>query len=198
MLPDDPALKEVLLSAVNRLLQQRVLHHLNILSEMPRQQLFEGTGSTIRRPDGRVDNYPTREISSEFSIRTPEIPTFTLANLLLRIDEIAIDFARQQSEQTFQLIGEATERVGNVVNSGGKPLTAEIILQALGTMEIDFDHNGKHKPITIVIPPQLQEGATAAMELLTTDQRVQAEHRDLMERKREEWRAREASRKLVG
>jgi hypothetical protein len=118
--------------------------------------------------------------------------------LLLRIDEIAIDFARQQSEQTFQLIGEATERVGNVVNSGGKPLTAEIILQALGTMEIDFDHNGKHKPITIVIPPQLQEGATAAMELLTTDQRVQAEHRDLMERKREEWRAREASRKLVG
>jgi hypothetical protein len=91
-------------------------------------------------------------------------------------------------------IGRTSEAVGNVFDFGAEPLTHDKVLDIIERLELDFDADGKPKNrYAIVVPPNLWD-RVAALPPMTPEQEKRAER--IIEAKREEWRARQRSRRL--
>ena len=106
----------------------------------------------------------------------------------------ALDGAGAMEEETLSgalidSIVRVTELTGNRVDAGGQPLSWDHVIDAVETMDVSFDENGKTS-LTLLMAPGL-EGRLGAP---SPDQ--QARHDQVLARKREEWRARRGERRL--
>ena len=90
-----------------------------------------------------------------------------------------------------------TKASGNAVDAKGQPLSPSLLFKALEKMEINFDENGRPTNLVLVLhPAQVADFKKKAAEW-DKDPEYQKTFKDLMEKKRAEWRDRENSRKLV-
>jgi hypothetical protein len=102
------------------------------------------------------------------------------------------------SRTMLKVVEERTRAVGNEIDGGGRPLSAELILDAWEKVQIDFDSDGGPQWPTIVVHPTQKDRLIAELSRLDFDLELRRRREALLTRKREEWRAREASRILVG
>lgn len=198
MLPDIPPLKQEIAAALQAAFKQRVNAYMGAINEAPRYFIKEGRRVLTIRPDGRSDETELKQASAETSIRFDEVPHLSIQDRLAKLDDAAREMARQISEHAFGQINEAVERVGNVVNSGGKPLSPDVFLDVIEKIHLDFDAGGNPSQLTMVIPPNMAERAKETMERLHQEPEYDRRYREIIEKKRMEWRDREAARKLVG
>lgn len=198
MLPDIIPLKEDIARRLSEVFRARVNSFLGVVNEMPRSYLKEGNSIVIIREDGSRDETILRQASGEIEISASEVPTMTIQDRIDKMDIVARDMAGQISRHMFDDIGKAIEEVGNVVKSGGRPFDADIFLETLQTMHIEFDDDGNMREITAVFPPKLEPQARETIRQFQTDPELKKRYEDLMTQKRREYRAREAARKLVG
>lgn len=198
MLPDYPGVKADLAARLVDFMKVRMALHLGALSEIKHVRYFEGDGRTFVRSSGEVEPAGWKDMGSEFSIELAEVPTMTLYSILQKLDDVARDMARQQAEMVYGTISEAVEKVGNVMDNKGRKLTAQSIIDALAMLHIEFDQSGRARLPQMHIPPNLSEAMETALRQLEENSAMRRQFQRLMEDKREEWRAREANRKLVG
>lgn len=199
MLPDFPKLKSDISARLRDFLRLRFRHHLGPLSEIQRYTVFEGAGkSRLVRSSGEIEDSDMTRISAEFSIKNDEILTMTLESLLERLDEVAKAMAQQFAQHTYQKVSEAVEKVGNVVDARQRKLSAEIVLEALSKIQIDFGPDGKPIMPSFHIHPDLTKAAQLVNEQFEQSPDLRKQYAEIMQDKKEKWRAREASRRLVG
>ena len=199
MLPDFPKLKSDISARLLDFLRLRFRYHLGPLSEIQRYTVFEGAGkSRLVRSSGEIEESDMKSISAEFSIKDDEVPTMTLESLLERLDEVAKVMAQQMAQHTYQKVSEAVKKVGNVVDARERKLSAELILEGLSKIHIDFGPDGKPKMPSFHIHPDLTKAAQLAIEQFEQNPDLQKQYAEIMQDKKEKWRARESSRKLVG
>jgi hypothetical protein len=91
----------------------------------------------------------------------------------------------------------ATTEVGNVVNAGGK-LEPKHFFEMMEKIHIEFDETEKPLLPSWFVGPKAME----AISRLFSELESNPEHKDrfdrIIEQKRDDWREREAARKLVG
>lgn len=198
MLPDIPPLKKEIARKLQAAFKQRVNAYMGAINEAPRHFIKEGRRVVTIRPDGRNDETELKAASAETSIRFDEVPHLSFQDRLARLDEAAREMARQINEHAFGQINEAVERVGNVVDGGGKPLSPEVFLETIEKIHLDFNADGSPSQLTVVIPLGMEQRAKETMEKLQQDPEYSKRYQDIIDKKRLEWRDREAARKLVG
>lgn len=198
MLPDIPPLKREIARKLQIAFKQRVNAYMGAINEAPRYFIKEGRRVVTVRPDGHLDETLLKEASAETTIRFDEVPHLSFQDRLTKLDEAAREMARQISEHAFGQLNEAVERVGNVVDGGGKPLSPELYLEVIEKIHLDFDADGKPSQLTLVIPPGMEQRAKEVAEKLDHDPEYRKRYRELIDKKRMQWRDREAARKLVG
>jgi hypothetical protein len=198
MLPDYPEVKSELLDMLVEFLKTRITNYLGPLSEIPRSKVFEEDGHTLTRSSGEREQTNFQEYRAGFRVSDEELPTLRMDSLLERLDKTAEEMARQQTQSVFSQVSEAVERVGNVVDAEGKRISAQVILDVLSKMHVEFNSDLTPQWPTLFIPPGLSDAIQLAQEEYESDPELKKQFSQLVERKREEWRAREASRKLVG
>ena len=76
-------------------------------------------------------------------------------------------------------------------------MTADMILEMLDRMELSFDDEGNWQPPRIIHGPALAATAAEVQKQLGVDRTLRARQDAIVNRQREEWRVREARRKLV-
>ena len=172
--------------------------YLGVVHEMPRSYLKEGDKIVIIRADGSRDETILREASAEIEIRSSEVPTMTIQDRIERIDVVAREMAGQISRHMFDDIGNAIEKVGNVVKTTGRRFDADAFLNVLQLMQIEFDLHGNMREITAVFPSGSRTQVAETLQQLKSDPEFKRRYESLMTEKRREYRAREAARKLVG
>jgi hypothetical protein len=197
MLPDLPSLKQDIRRILDRYLQNRIDQRLGVFGELPKHYTHEGNRMRIRRANGSVEEIKSKETSGKLSLKLSDIPALTIKERMAKLDTIAEQMADQMATHTIKTLGEGLDKAGQVVDRKGKPFDAEAIFEVLEKLQIEFDKSEK-SDLTILIPPALTPRAREILQLLETDKNLQKRHADIMERKREEWRDREAARKLVG
>jgi hypothetical protein len=197
MLPDYVDTKELLQDFLDRWLRRRVREHLGALGEIPHYRIFEGTGASIIRSDSREDITNMQKMESEFSMRFDEVPSMSFPEILKRLDGVAQNMADQIAKHTYNTISEVTERVGNVVKSTGK-ITTETLIEVFEKIEIIFDDKGEPQLPTIHIHPNMTETLKEAIFELQNNPEHRKRFEEILTRKRESWRVREANRRLVG
>jgi hypothetical protein len=168
------------------------------LGQVPRGRVFEGGRNVLVREDGSQEETEIREAGSEMRISADEIRSLHLTNLLEKLDVAAEEIVTKQAKHFYETISKGVEQVGNNLNAGGQPLTAELFLEAFQKILIDFNADGSPQMPTVHISPGQKDDVTRMFQRFETEPPLKQRFDNLIAKKREEWRAREANRKLVG
>ena len=198
MLPDLPTLKADIAEQFRLFFIQRVNACLGVVGELPRCIIKEGRNPVIFRPDSSRDETKLQAASVETIFNCDEIPHISVQDRMARLDDAARKMASQISTHAFATINETVDKVGNVIDGRGKPLSPAIFFEVIEKMQIDFDNDGNFKDLTVVVPPQMIQRFNEVMEKIQQDPELQGHYKSIIDNKRMEWRDRETARKLVG
>lgn len=159
--------------------------------------LHEGRRMATERADSSSSNSEVQSLSSVLEIRFDEIPGLTLEAAIAKFDAMILDMVRQQTGLALErLDAEIPEE--QKVDAKGKKLDAEMILQMYEAIQLEFYPDGKPHELQFVGSLFTQERLQAIDEQFRNDPELSKRYEQLIDKKREEWSAREASRKLVG
>jgi hypothetical protein len=197
VLPDYPDLKAVFEARFSRFVNRRVQEKLGpTFRSMRKQQIFEGHRSSIRRASGSQDTSPFEETKVGLQFKFEEIPHLSVEDVLCRLDQMAEEMAGEIGRQLFASMNATLDKHGQSVDAGGQPPSADLILKMLEGLDMSFEDG---KPgIQLVHHPSMTEKFQAASADLMNDPEKSRRYRELMDRKWEEWRARESDRSLDG
>lgn len=198
MLPDFPRVKSDLTARANHYFRHRVDTHLGPMSKASRVRYFEGGSQTLVRHTGEIETDPFHTISGGTTFKTEELPTIRLDTLLQRLDEAAAEFAGTLARQFYEKISSSVEKVGNVTDAKGQGLSWPVIADALTKLHIDFNRDGTARMPDIHIHPSQADSVTRAAKDFESNAPARREYAEIMRGKKDEWRTREANRRLVG
>ncbi len=152
----------------------------------------------LLRADGSEHSVDYCAVSGETTLDREEMKHFDPTNILKKLSEVINQIAQTQTRQMAKVAQEAAESAGNVVDAGGK-FTPETYLDILRRVELDFDpHTLKPSPgFTVVMHPEAAAWVIPKVKEWEKDPSFRSELQRIMAVKREEWRGREANRKLV-
>ncbi|WP_306142619.1 hypothetical protein [Roseibium sp. MMSF_3412] len=192
-----PQLENEIEELVSRFVEHETKVRSPGIGEVPRHRVFEGDQSAIIRPDGENDDTDFREFSATSRIPSNKILYSTFDEILKYFVPVAEALASHQATMFFEVIDQTTKKTGNIIDWKGNPLSFETILEALEKVQIDFDEDGKPSMPTMVISPSMRPKIE---ELMSDPKRPEFERKqkEIIEKKRLEWRDREANRTLVG
>lgn len=158
--------------------------------------MFEGRGTETTQEDGHHEKSTRQESEAKFEFSKEELEAMTEDGLNQVFKDMAAAMARQKSTEMWKAVNRGVERVGNVVSQTTDAV--ESVFEAFSKIRMDFDSNGQPFMPEFVagseVLPKLQE----ALKQIEADPMLRARMEDLMKIKKEEWRARESSRRLVG
>lgn len=197
MLPDYPDVKHEVMNALLVIFRDMVRERSVALAGVSGERHFEGDRHGIVAPADPSQGQPYQELETTLSLSTAELQDMRLPQLLERLTDWAEDMAAQQSRMLYNKISETTERTGNVIQADGV-FTAETLLAALDTVDVDFDPDGTPRFPTLHIHPSQHDQLLEANREVEDNPELQIRWEDLVAKKREQWRSREARRKLVG
>ncbi len=197
MLPDFPKEKTLLAKFWNEYLEQKHLELLGVFSTIPSFAVHEGDRWKIERSDGTESEQLYENMSSGFTINLNEVPTLTPEKIKEKLDTVAEDGAKQMTEKILKELQKTVEETGNTVNASGQPLSKEHFLEMLEMIETEFDLNGEWQPPSIIMHPNAWKANEAKFREWEQDEDFTKRQSEIISKKREEWYAREALRKLV-
>ncbi len=147
----------------------------------------------IRGSEEREETVMHR-FTSEVEVSSSVILYGPIEAILQPYMAVGQELTAERERTLLDALKHATEKVGNVVDAGGKPFSPDLLLEALERIWIEFDESGKPVMPTIVAG----EAAAAQIASLKDDTFYKDKFEQLMQRKKAEWLAREANRTLVG
>jgi hypothetical protein len=156
---------------------------------------FEGTSHSITRADASVDETDMEPVSAEMQVvmGTP-LKDFTPQVIEAHLVGVARQMAEGMSRHFFKVLDRVTSEHGMVVDAKGGPMTEDLILDAIEKMDHTFEEDGSWNAPTILTSQQIVEvlgGKTISPE---TNSRLAK----ILERKRDDFRCRQARRVLAG
>jgi hypothetical protein len=197
MLPDWPRPKWTIYKFMNRIMQERA-HAMSIANMVSQKPVFEGHANSIRRADGVVETADFHSATGEATIPVDAIKSGDIHKVMAALLPVSDQVGASMAKSMFDTIEAGVRSVGNEIDAGGKPMTAEVILEMFERIMVDFDENGQPKWPTVVHHPSQNARLLTELTRLEADPVLAQRFADITDRKREEWRAREAGRILVG
>ena len=198
MLPDFPRIKERLLRLASIGYRRRINAD-GLIGQIAAMPYFEGEQFASGDVEWHIEESPAEVKAISYEIQRSAIIDRGPAALVESLENAAQIHLKELHELLFRKHSEATERVGNAVDALGRPFSADLYLEMLEKIQIDFDASGR--PDTsgarLVMHPDVAERVIPLMQQWENDEDFQRRYRDLMLRKRDEWRDRESNRKLV-
>jgi hypothetical protein len=94
-------------------------------------------------------------------------------------------------------LGKTLDDHGQTINIKGQ-LGPESVLKMFEKIRMMFDDAGNPIGLSVVLAPEMAEQWASVQKQIDGDPALQQRFNDLFDRKRGEWRDREAARKLVG
>ncbi len=199
MLPNLPALRIDLARRQDEFVKTQIHRRLGVFSESPTHIVHEGRSLRMVRSDGDVDDSELKRASAEISVLDEEAITMTHAERLEKLDQLAAELAPKIVSIFVSTLDSVLQAAGQTVENQGKPLTGESILAVFEKIERDFEPDGTPSPLSFFsTQADMYPAFQRAMEEIERDPQLKARMDALMQRKKEQWIDREASRKLVG
>jgi len=198
MLPDFPEVKRRLLQVVAFNFRHRVNAD-ELIGAIKSVPYFEGRRFATGDVDGYVEETAAELTSIPYEIERLAIIERGVEAFAEATAKVAEAQIAALHEMLFRKNKEACDRVGNSVDAGGQPFSADLYLKMLERVRIDFDSDGRPdiSGTRLVMHPDLAEHVSKVMSQWETDESFQQRYQEVMLRKREEWRDRESNRKLV-
>lgn len=197
MLPDFPKLK----SQIGRRLMAEYKREVDLRAPLVAQvrtvAIHEGKGGSYETEDGEIKDNTLKEMGVTVELPTASIPSFGPEEALNMMRKAAEEMGRKKTKSLLTAVSEVTEEVGNAVDAGGQPLSAELILKTWETMQFSFDEDGKPNMPTLVFHPIQEERVKEAFRRIETEPELRKRRDEIINRHRLDWYDRESNRKLA-
>ncbi len=164
-----------------------------LLSQIASYIHHEGKGFVLLREDGSEETLDYRLMSGEIRIDLKDIQN---------LGEVAIDKAltpatKEINETQRKALFETLNRTVPSLDAGGRPLSAELILEMWESMDFSFDESGNWQRPTMVLNPIQAPRLKKELTRLETEPDLIRWFEELLTEKKRDWDDREANRKLV-
>jgi|CZLA01.1.fsa_nt_gi hypothetical protein len=199
MLPDFTKVKSRANRDLLRWVQQQIPAVTPLIQGITTFRQHEGRVGTIVRTDKSEAGIEYRQSSFEFVIDRNEMRTLDLPAIYQKLMDLAKRVGADQEKQLLDLAGKAAESAGNVVHTGVE-FTPDNLLELISRVPEDFDPETlqpKPGPAFVLHPETAAKILPMAKEW-EQDPEFKRKLDEIRKRKLEEWRDREANRKLVG
>ena len=198
MLPDFTKIKARAQRDFLRQVEQQVPNLSPLLKGVAKFRQHEGCESQLTRIDDSKSATEFRQIESTFTMTREEHKQFNPSSIVAKLLNVAKEIGAGQTRHMLEVAGKAADEVGNVVHANGE-FTQETFLDIFRTVAIDFD------PETLqiapgfvwVMHPNMADRVLPKVKEWEKDAAFNAKYENILSIKREEWRDREARRKLV-
>lgn len=198
MLPDFPRLKRDIQKRLLDALQNTIEKQAPLTAEISVHRQIEGHEHEHEIGQGKSKKGRFKEIASQFSIPANISSTETAEQVMLNLRAMASDIAKQYEGMLFSTLHDVTRETGNTLDARGKPFHLSLVLDMLERVWIDFDEKGNPILPTIVLHPDMMKRIEGKLAEWESDPELQARRKNILAKKKEEWRDRESNRKLVG
>jgi hypothetical protein len=111
--------------------------------------LHEGRGMKVMRAGESESNTEVQQLSSMIEIKFDEIPDLTFEKAVAKYDEMILDMVRKQTGFALERLNEDMPK-SQSVDAKGKKLDAEIILEMLETIQLEFYPDGRPHELHVV------------------------------------------------
>jgi len=168
------------------------------LLQIPKKEIhFEGNRMSNRDASGHLHETAYTRIEAKATVKHADIIEKGVFAFLEPNKHAADEMRDQAAKMAIDTLSMMTQSVGNVVDNGNKPFTFDTYLQALDTVQMDFDDAGVPQGLTWVTHPDAAPKIQAVVEEALKSPENQKRLKDLHARKKKEWDDRESHRKLV-
>ena len=196
MFPDFPALR----TEIERIITAKLRHSVDIgylvLAQIKRIRQVEGSEMRYEQLGAGKVQEGFEQIGTNFEVSIDEVPTLIGDKLDIKINEMAQELISQSAKAFFKKVGESCDKIGNSIDVGGKPLSADMMLEMISTTQMEFDADG-NPTNSFVIHPEMAPSIKRLQEQFDNDPELQQRHAEILERQRDAWITRESNRKLV-
>lgn len=138
-----------------------------------------------------------QEFKTEYTVEYAKVPTTTPQEIIAMMQEKGKEYGVAQAKHSYSVISQVTEEVGNVVNNQGEPFTVESYFEVMDKIQMDFDDDGRPVWPTMVVPSSNFERAKSVMQDIETDPVARERLEKVVAKKKEQYDADQARRKLV-
>jgi hypothetical protein len=170
-----------------------------LLKGIAKFRQHEGRLGRLRRADQSESTIDYGRSESQFALTREEMRTLNVSAIQKKLMKVAEDFGNDQTKRLLEVATQAANDAGNVVDAGGEELSPSKVFELLRRVHMDFDPvTLQPKPgMSFVMHPDMAARMQPKIAAWESDPEFNAEHQRIIDEKREEWRAREARRKLV-
>jgi len=196
MLPDFPKSKRELEKQLRIRMRKFVETHSPLMALAQPVTQHEGREYSYEQVGFGIISEGYQQAQAKIEIKFGEIPDLVGEKLLAKVDQAAGEIARQMAQFGYAKLDEAITKGGNKIDAQGQPFSQSMYLQMIERMEMGFDKRGKPTH-TFITHPDMAKAIMAKMGEWEKDDAFQRKYKELMQRKREEFRDRESNRKLV-
>jgi hypothetical protein len=197
MLPDYPSLKDRMMKERVAAFEREMNASMPIVSKFKKIRFHEGHAYSLERTDGVIETQEFLTIKEPVVISAQLDFDQTVSQVNQRMTSLAQDMATHMERVFASNFERVTAEVGNAINANGAPFTLELYLDALDRIDVEFDSFGF--PIWPILSghPATLEALRREFERFRSSSQLRDRAEAIVRKKREEWRVRESSRRLV-
>lgn len=198
MIADFVSVKKRLYQFLNIVMVAETKKHAPLMAMSQRHVMHEGDASSYETVSHEPRELELQKAEASFSLTREEMGTITFQEVVEKMRSCAADMARQMEQHMFRTLDREIEAVGNTVVA--PEFTHAALLEMLEKMHVDFDDmRGKPSLPSLVLHPDMVKKLLEKEQTMTeVDRReFEAKKEAVLDRKFEEYVARERKRKLV-
>lgn len=168
-----------------------------MLSQIATRAQLEGKDSSFQDEQGKIRKIDYKKKSVTIQRRLEDAKGMTLKEFVDTAREPGKKMGEEMARGVYQSIDQATRETGNVINAKGGSFTYDLFLDGLDKVQIDFTPDGNPKWPTAHVNSAMHAELKRLLPEWEKEPAFQARMKSMVERKREEFYAREACRRLV-
>jgi hypothetical protein len=198
MLPDFIKVKRNINRNLAKWVQEQIPLLTPLLAGIATFRQHEGKQARVTRTDDSEREIEYHQSSFEFVMTREEMRFSTLPAIKEKMLELAKRVGSAQERQLLEMAKREADSSGNVVHTG-PDFTPDDLLELISRVPEDFDSRTLERqggPVFVLHPDTAAKVVPQAKEWEKNPE-FKAKLAEIMQRKREEWRDREANRKLV-
>jgi hypothetical protein len=168
-----------------------------VMTGIPLRVQREGKNSSFEDAAGERQEMEYKQISAESSFKPEEGKGMSTEEFFKMASEPAIKMAGQASRRLFEKLAQVTSATGQVIDAKGQPFHPKLMIEMLEKMELSFDDQGNPRLPEMYMGPDLHSSIKDKLPEWEKDETIKAAMKEVIDKKREDFREREANRRLV-
>jgi len=197
MLPEFPKARKKMDELWEKALFAEMNSEKRFITSMPVRTQREGTKASFETVDGETTDLNYTTVSTELKLEVEDAKGMSEEQFFNHARSLGAGMADGMSKHMLRVLDTVTEETGNTFDFSAGKFGPDNYLEIIDHLAFGFEPDGRPEKLHFILPPSLHKEITAKFAEWQADPQFTARYKEIITRKREEFNASEACRRLV-